>query len=214
VRREKGRQNVTVTNPGADIPSGIVEEFRAIDCASVADAVRALGLNCVVQGLYPVNPDWKICGRAVTMRQIPLQDPGEWDHAGTDIAELREISNPGDVIVVEAGGRLDVAIFGGGSAGRLQSFGIGGVVIDGACRDRLELLEIGCPTFVAGVSLVHPEGFLRTVSVNSEPVRIGTAPGMVSVAPGDLVVGDMDGVAVVPAARAEEVLRRAQQPHA
>lgn len=209
----KGRHDVTATKPRAEIPPGIVEEFSAIDCASVADAVRALGLNCVVQGLYPVNPDWKICGRAVTMRQIPLQVADEWDHAGTDVAELSAVSNPGDVIVVEAGGRLDVAIFGGGSAGRLKSFGIGGVVIDGACRDRLELLEIGCPTFVAGVCLVHPQGFLQTVSVNSEPVRIGAAPGMVSVAPGDLVVGDMDGIAVVPAARAAEVLHRAQQPH-
>ena len=205
---------MTDTSSAVRISPDIVEAFRAIDCASVADAVRGLGLNGVVQGLYPVNPDWKLCGPAVTTRQIPLQVPGDWDHAGTDVSTLTSACSPGDVLVVEAGGRLDVAIFGGGSAGRLLTFGIGGVVIDGACRDRAELLEIGCPTFVAGVSLVHPEGFLKTVLVNSEPVRIGTAPGMVSVSPGDLIVGDMDGVVVVPAARAAEVLHLAQQPHA
>jgi 4-hydroxy-4-methyl-2-oxoglutarate aldolase len=198
----------------AKISPDIIEAFRLIDCASVADAVRGLGLNGIAQGLYPFSPDWKICGPAVTMRQIPLQVPGDWDHAGTDISTLTAVSNPGDVIVLEAGGRLDVALFGGGSAGRLQKFGIGGVVVDGACRDRAELLEIGCPTFAAGISLVHPEGFLQTVSVNSEPVRIGAAPGMVSVVPGDLIIGDMDGVVVVPAGRAAEVLHLAQQPHA
>jgi 4-hydroxy-4-methyl-2-oxoglutarate aldolase len=205
---------MTNTESVLKISPDIVESFRSIDCASVADAIRGLGLHGIVQGIYPVSPAWKICGPAVTMRQIPLQVPGDWDHAGTDVSTLTAVSNPGDVIVLEAGGRLDVAIFGGGSAGRLQQFGIGGVVIDGACRDRAELLEIGCPTFTAGVCLVHPEGFLRTVSVNSEPVSIGRAPGMVSVAPGDLVVGDMDGIAVVPAAMAAEVLHLAQQPHA
>jgi 4-hydroxy-4-methyl-2-oxoglutarate aldolase len=204
---------VTSTESISRVSPEIVAGFRALDCASVADAVRGLGLSCVAQGLLPVSQDWKICGPAVTMRQIPLQVPADWDHAGTDISSLTAVSQPGDVIVVEAGGRLDVAIFGGGSAGRLKKFGIGGVVIDGASRDRLELLEIGCPTFAAGVSLVHPEGFLQTASVNTEPVRIGRAPGMVSVAPGDIVVGDMDGVVVVPGARAAEVLQLAQQPH-
>lgn len=205
---------MTQTELSSKISPEIIEGFRAIDCASVADALRSLGLNCIAQGLYPVSPDWKICGPAVTMRQIPLQTPGDWDHAGTDVSTLTSACSPGDVIVVEAGGRLDVAIFGGGSAGRLKTFGIGGVVIDGACRDRAELLEIGCPTFVAGVCLVHPEGFLQTASVNTESVRIGAAPGMISVAPGDLVIGDMDGLVAVPSARAAEVLHLAQQPHA
>lgn len=204
----------SATAPTVAISPEIIEGFRAVDCASVADALRGLGLSGIVQGLYPFSPEWKICGPAVTMRQIPLQVPAEWDHAATDVSTLTSVSNPGDVIVLEAGGRLDVAVFGGGSAGRLHQFGIGGVVIDGACRDRAELLDIGCPTFAAGVCLVHPEGFLRTVSVNTEAVRIGTAPGMVSVAPGDLVVGDMDGIAVVPSAKAAEVLDLAQQPHA
>ena len=199
--------------PATGLSTELIEEFRRIDCASVADATRNLGLNGIVQGLYPVAPSSKICGRAVTMRQVPLQDPKAWDHSGTDVASLISICEPGDVIVVDAGGRLDVAVFGGGSATKLKRFGLGGVVLNGACRDRQELLDLDFPSFVKGVCLVHPEGYLRTASINTDWVQIGVTPGLVSVAPGDLIVGDMDGLVVVPAARAEETLRLAQQPH-
>jgi 4-hydroxy-4-methyl-2-oxoglutarate aldolase len=195
------------------ISDELVEKFREIDCASVADGVTGLGLNGVVQGLSPVNPKWKICGRAVTMRQVPLQEPDAWSHEGTDVASLISICKPGDIIVVDNGGRLDVAIFGGGSATKLKNFGIGGIVVDGACRDREELLALDCPTYVRGVCLVHPQGLTHTVSVNTDVVQIGVAPMVASVAPGDLIVGDMDGIVVVPASRASEVLHLATRPH-
>jgi len=92
--------------PATGLSTELIEEFRRIDCASVADATRNLGLNGIVQGLYPVAPSSKICGRAVTMRQVPLQDPKAWDHSGTDVASLISICEPGDVIVVDAGDGL------------------------------------------------------------------------------------------------------------
>jgi len=193
------------------ISKELVAEFRRIDCADVADAVRGLGLVGVAQGLYPLNREWKICGRAVTVRQVPLQDPKQWSGEDTNLTSLLPMCEPGDIIVADAGGRLDVAIFGSGSAVKAKKFGLEGFVIDGACRDTQGLIDVGCPTFVRGICLVHPSGMMLTTCINSDPVQIGVAPMAVSVAPGDLVMGDGDGIVVVPASRALEVLPLAQQ---
>jgi regulator of RNase E activity RraA len=167
-----------------------------------------LGLVGVVNGLSPINPGWRICGPAVTMRQVAVQDPLSWDPAATDISGVRSCAQPGDVIVVDAGGRLDVSTYGGGSAGRLKEFGIEGVVIDGASRDSLELLDIDSPTFSRGISLVHPRGFMTTTSINTEPVQIGSTPGIATVYPGDVICADRDGLVVVPRARLGDLLRQ------
>jgi regulator of RNase E activity RraA len=194
------------------ITKAVIDEFRKIDCANVADVYRKLDLNCGLQGLAPLRADWKICGPAMTMRQVPLQDKRDWDLQETSITVLIESADPGTIIVIDAGGRLDVSAgFGGNAAIMAVKQRIEGIVIDGACRDSAEIVESGPPTFVRGTTHPPSHGVYRATCINSEPIQLGSGATAISVAPGDLVLGDRDGIVVVPANLAEEILALARE---
>lgn len=192
------------------VTAAVVDRFRALPATCVGDALRGLGLRCVETGLAPLDPRWRICGPAVTMRLVPIQDPSRWYAEERSPQEVARLARPGDVLVVDQGGDLEHALWGGIAAGRdAVASGLGGVVIDGPCRDRLAVREAGVPTFVRGTTLRHGHGVYATTCVTSERVRIGS----ISVGPGDLVVGDLDGIAVVPPHRLDEVLANAERLH-
>ena len=110
---------------------------------------------------------------------------------------------PGSVIVVESGD-LDYALAGGNVCAIAHRRGIAGFVLDGLVRDIGEVRELGFPVYGRGV-IPKPGGKSVTAPLN-QPVTCGG----VTVQPGDVVVADEDGVAVVPAARADEVLADAR----
>jgi 4-hydroxy-4-methyl-2-oxoglutarate aldolase len=110
---------------------------------------------------------------------------------------------PGEVIVVESGD-LDYALAGGNVCAVAQRRGIAGFVLDGVIRDVADAREIGFPVFARGV--IPVPGAKAAVEPLSVPVRCGG----VTVHPGDIVVGNEEGIVVVPAARHEDVLRAAQ----
>lgn len=109
----------------------------------------------------------------------------------------------GAVVVVEAGDR-DYAMAGGNVCAWAQQRGIAGFVVDGVIRDVAEVRERRFPVFARGV--IPIPGVRRRLGVLNGPVTCGG----VRVSPGDVVVGDEEGIAVVPAARAEEALRAAE----
>lgn len=187
----------------------IVEGFRAVCVACISDVLNGLGLRCVEQGLKPLRPEWTLCGPALTVRLIPLQDPARWYLEEQHPGSLMDIARPGDVIVIDQGGVVDYTIWGGNTATKAKVMGLGGVVIDGACRDSTQIAALGCPTFVKSTTSQHGHGVFRSVCYNTEPIRIGG----ISVAPGDIVVGNNDAIAVIPAGRAAEILARAQELH-
>jgi 4-hydroxy-4-methyl-2-oxoglutarate aldolase len=192
------------------IPAEIIERFRAIDLACIGDALGGLHLNCVEYRLKPLDPDCTMCGPAVTMRLIPLQDRNLWYETERHPRELVHLANPGDVLVIDIGGDLKHGIWGGNVSNEDGvPAGLGGVVIDGVCRDQHDVIRSGIPTFVRGTSPLHGHGVYGTTCFNTEPVRIGD----ISVNPGDLMIGDADGIAVIPAARAEEIVALAEERH-
>ena len=192
------------------IPQEVIDQFSQIDVACITDVVHGLRLNCIYQGLKPLVRDWKICGPAVTIRLIPLQDSRNWYKEERHPGSLMNITKPGDVIVIDQGGRVDPTIWGGHTATRAKGVQLGGVVVDGACRDSDEIIAAGCPTFARSTTSLHGHGLIRSTCYNSEPVQLGT----ISVAPGDLGIGDADAIVVIPAARAAEILPLAQELHA
>jgi len=163
--------------------------------------------NCIEPGIKPLDPKSRLCGLARTMRLIPIQDPknltGIWEeqHPGSLINEAQ----PGDIIVIDQGGKLERCIWGGNTATAAKLFKLGGVVIDGAARDAAEILGTGVPHFVKGTTPQQAHGIWTTVNVMNEPVQIGA----MAVAPGDLLVGNQDGIAVIPRLRAAEILKLA-----
>lgn len=113
-----------------------------------------------------------------------------------------EQAKPGDVLVINGGGMVPAGLFGELLATCCVSHGIVGVVIDGCCRDKNELIEMGFPVFARGIS---PNGTLKENwgAINS-PVLCGGK----RVYPGDIVIGDGDGVVIIAAERAQEILEK------
>ena len=181
-------------------PAALQQRFAALTTAHVADGcLRAeVPVRCGPTGLQAVVPGARAAGRVAPAR-----------HAGSvDVfLEAFERAAPGDVLVVDNGGRLDESCVGDLITLEAQAAGLAGLVIWGLHRDTVELRRIGLPVFSLGRiptgPLDHPE---RTPQ--------STRPGEVGewiVDDGDVVFGDDDGVLVVPADRLEEVLGHAER---
>ena len=119
-----------------------------------------------------------------------------------------DMGQPGDIIVVDAGGETETSVVGGLMGGLAKNRGIRGMVVDGAGRDVDELREIGWPIWTRAITA---RGTHTMFSGRKEELSINVpiACGGVVVEPGDFVVADEIGVAVIPLARAEAVLAEA-----
>lgn len=172
----------------------LVERFRDLPVANVDDAMDRL--QAVDSGIVPVGKG-KLLGVAFTVKVA--QGDNLMLHAAMDLAR------PGDVIVIDAGGFENRAIFGGLMSAYCRSRGIRGMVCDGAIRDRDELAEMA--DFPVYARSAVPDGPYK-----NGPGEIGT-PVVIGgriVHPGDIVIGDGDGVLFLDPATAGAVADRAE----
>ena len=156
----------------------LLERLRRIDASSLSDADKTL--RVVGSAIRPVTPGARLLGRAVT-----AQANGDLMSV---IAALHE-SRAGDVLVVEAGVG-DRAVAGELFATEAMRRGVAGMVIDGLCRDTPTLLRLELPVFARGATPIAAPA--QRVPVTGTPVTIGG----VQVRPGDLLLGDDDGMVV------------------
>lgn len=177
------------TRPGA----GLVAALGQLACANVGDAMERTG---IATGILPLWPDARLAGPAYTV----------WTRPGDNLVlhEALDRAAPGDVLVVNGAGDCSRALIGELMATRAIKRGLAGFVIDGAVRDRNALVELGLPVFARGVTPAGPYkngpgGQLCAVAV-----------GGLCVLPGDIVLGDGDGVVVVPQGSAHSVLEAAR----
>lgn len=199
---------VTVPAAGAANPDPdglLVGRLAGLDSCGVSDALDALGLPPAVGGIAPLWPCGRVAGRAVTVAVQPVEagvaPPSR--HLG---AAAISAAVAGDVIVVANNGRTEAGAWGGLLALAASMAGVRAVVIDGACRDVDEMEPLGLPVFArAPVARTARRRYVE-VATNTEVV-IGGVP----LAPGDLVLADGSGVAVVPASRASEVIGEAER---
>jgi 3-hexulose-6-phosphate synthase/6-phospho-3-hexuloisomerase len=171
---------------------GIAEVFRR---ASAADVTGALHNAGAIEGLSAVTPGAKLVGRALTVWTYP----GDWAKP----VEAIDHAEPGQVIVVDAGGRPP-AVWGELASMSCLQRKVAGVVIDGAIRDTAEIRRLGFPAFARLVTPVAGEQ--KGQGMIGVPLRIGGQ----YIRPGDWIVGDDDGVVVVPREKAVEAANRAQ----
>lgn len=170
----------------------VVAAAESLPVANVSDSMNRLS---GAGGLRRFHASGAMAGPAFTVRTRP------GDNLMLHMA--LEMAQPGDVVVVDAGGGVENALIGELMVTHAKVRGLAGIVIDGAIRDRDEIAAINLPVFARGVCHRGP--------YKDGPGEIGFAiavDGMV-VAPGDLVMGDGDGVLAVPRATAAEVLSRA-----
>jgi regulator of RNase E activity RraA len=166
----------------------------------VSDALDRLGIAGQALGIAPLDRGFRLVGRAWTVRYGPVGlDRGT---VGDYIDDL----GPGDVVVLDNQGRLDATVWGDLLTTTAHRRGVAGTVIDGVCRDVDRSLHLGYPIFSRG-------SWMRTGKdrVRVEAVGVPVAVGGVRVEPGDLLLGDGDGLVAVPAARVGEVLAAAEE---
>src|SRR2546428_12709882 len=122
----------------------IIERFAKLDTCAVSDGMDRLGLKGATFGVRPMWPCPKIAGRAVTMKIKPVGLDKSKQHLGTQAIVA---ANPGDIIVIDNGGRPDTSCWGGLLSLAAQTKGISGVVIQGALRGVDERREVGFPGY-------------------------------------------------------------------
>ena len=172
-------------------------EFRSLPVANIADA---LGKPCrftLDPLIRPAFDRISLVGPAVTVQERP--DCNLMSHAATDLMQQ------GDVLVVDAGGYTRTAVGGFLMSKKMISKGAAGVVVDGAWRDRAEITEARFPVYCRAW---QPGGPHKDVPGS---VNVPVACGGIVVHPGDIMVGDDDGVVVVPRDSADAVLALAKE---
>lgn len=177
----------------------LIEAFRGAQTSHLADAMDGRGaLDYRIKPLDPSNASF--VGPALTAFAYPADIVAMF-------GALSE-AEPGDVIVVANDGYTRTAVFGDIAAGMMKNKGVAAFVTDGLARDKAGIVATGLPVFCQGIQPNSP-------AMNG-PGVVGAAItlGDVHVEPGDVIVGDADGVVVVPAGRLRQVLDRLAQVRA
>lgn len=177
----------------------LIEEFKKLSTSNVSDALDKLGLRGAVIGILPMFQCPKIVGFAVTIKVTAAGLATSKQHLGVDAIDS---AKPGDVIVIDNGGRKDVSCWGEILSVGAKNKGLAGVVIDGAFRDLDAIKVIGFPVYARGVVPVTARG-----RIMQEAFNVTIQCGGVQVRPGDIVLADDNGVVIVPYEKAEEVLK-------
>ena len=184
----------------------LIEGFSKVAIASVADAVdKVCGRRGYLSShIKPRINEQRICGPAATVLETATDEFVPPQHA----LDLIDEAPRGSVIVIAIeGGQSDVAVWGGLMTAGAVANGHVGAVLDGGVRDLTEIRrDYDFPVYARDVSPGTTLGRYRTVA-SQVPVRVGD----VVVHPGDIVVGDVDGVVIVPHAKAREVLAMSQE---
>lgn len=181
----------------------IARQFRHGSVATVTNWLNQRGYrNAFVAGLQVVNPRLRMAGRARTIRFVParpdLADLWPDREANPHRKAVEEIGT-GEVLVADVGGNDEGGVFGDIMTARLQARGAAGLVVDGAVRDVWQMRDIDLPIYTRHVNAAAIQRAVMAVEMDG----IVTCKG-VAVRPGDWVVGDPDGVVIVPASLAPE----------
>lgn len=176
---------------GAD--AAVVAAFQGLPVAAIGDAmsrnVGTLGLR-----QYHARLDTVMCGPAVTVRVRPGDN--------LMIHKALMMVRPGDVLVIDGGGDLTQALVGGLMRTTCVAKQLAGLVIDGAVRDLTEWAEDGMPIYARGHTHRGPS------KDGPGEINVPISCAGLAVLPGDLIVGDADGVIAIPAADAASVLAK------
>nr|BFF08831.1 ribonuclease activity regulator RraA [Microbacterium flavescens] len=196
-------------NPPASAGTPVLsEELRAklaaVPVAGLSAQLRKRGLNNVtIDGVRPLHPEAKLVGTARTLRFVPNREDLFSSHGGGYNAQKRAFDavGEGEVIVIEARGEAGSGTLGDILAIRAHARGAAGIVTDGGVRDADAVTAVGIPVYTTGA---HPAVLGRKHVPWDHDVTIGC--GGTTVQPGDVIVGDADGVIVIPPALVEEVV--------
>ncbi len=197
-KRIPRRVGYQLTHIRRDVPRCDPALLRAYEGQAAATVHEAMGRRGALDpAIKPLAADMTVCGRALTVRC----------HTGDNLMLVKAVSmaGPGDVIVADMGSAVASGPFGEVLAVECMARGVAGLVVSCTVRDSREIIRMGFPVFSAGLCV---RGTAKaTLGTINHPICIG---GEI-VQPGDLIVGDADGVVVVPLEEAPDILRLAEE---
>ncbi|KAH9888647.1 ribonuclease E inhibitor RraA/Dimethylmenaquinone methyltransferase [Xylariomycetidae sp. FL2044] len=184
----------------------IVQMLRQYTTCDVSDALCKLKFRNggFLSGLTMWSPQrqdgpTKIVGKAYVVKYVPLDDP-----APKLPTHYIDSVPDGAVVFVSCPPRTPNAVYGGLMSMRARASGAVGSVIDGRFRDLQEQRELGFPIFARDVGTAPPAELLKVAAVNV-PVKLQTDEQYMDIRPGDYIIGDLNGVVVLPAELADQV---------
>lgn len=187
----------------APLAPELADKLRRAPVAALSAQLRRHGLdNVTIDGVRPLHPDRKVVGTARTLRFLPNREDLFRTHGGGYNAQKRAFDTvgEGEVLVIEARGEPGSGTLGDILALRAHARGAAAIVTDGGVRDIDAVTAVGIPVYTVGA---HPAVLGRRHIPWDADLAI--ACGGATVVPGDILVGDADGVIVIPPALAEEV---------
>lgn len=174
----------------------IWEEISHYPSSTVHEAAGRIG--ALPFEIKPLSREFRVCGPAFTVLSPP--NDNLWLHRAIYAAR------PGDILVVDVGTGYESGYWGEIMTSAAMERKLGGLVINGCVRDLDQLLELGFPIFARGICM---RGTIKDFTSNAQlntPARVGD----IIILPGDLILGDSDGVVSIPRNRVPEVLQQAK----
>tara|TARA_B100000963_G_scaffold314688_1_gene293393 strand:- start:51 stop:725 length:675 start_codon:yes stop_codon:yes gene_type:complete len=174
------------------------KKFLDLPVANVSDCMWRLTASG--SRLRPMHKSGQLAGPALTVKTRPGDNL--MLHKAIDIAE------PGDIVVCDAGGDLTNSLMGELMLAHAVKRGVGGFVLNGAVRDVESFIDVNLPVFAAGVSHRGP------YKDGPGEINVSVAIDGMVIEPGDLIIGDWDGVLAVPLEEVEAILKKTEEKQA
>jgi regulator of RNase E activity RraA len=190
--------------PTGYLSNDAVDAFKRVSTATITTQLMKRGFrNTYLAGVMPVRPEMRMVGYAFTLRYGPMRedlDFADYDNTKNVQRLAIEAVGPGDVLIIDARNDVNAATIGNILATRIMMRGAAGVVSDGAFRDTSAFRAIDLPSYCRATHQTQSSARHHPIDMNT-PIACSN----VLVVPGDVAVGDADGVVIVPHAVAEEV---------
>jgi regulator of RNase E activity RraA len=182
----------------------LVDSFRPFNTGTICNALDRKGLSGAMLGLRAIVPGMQLLGCAVTVLET-CGERGCVSPEDLNLAAIIEAVEPGDVAVIANNGHR-VSSGGGVFGYALKAAGAAGVVVDGGVRDIEQIHQYQLPIFAKHVVPVTGKARIKVEAIN-QPIHVDS----VLVRPGDIVLGDANGVVCIPQAAADEILALAEK---
>lgn len=170
----------------------LVEGLSRHGSATVHEAMGRIG--AMDHAIKPLARGMKVCGPAFTVKTQPCDN--------VMLLKAIQLAHPGDVIVLDCGRCVEAGPFGEVAATECVTKGVAGLVTTGSVRDTAEIIDLGFPVYTSGISIVG------TVKESLGLINHTICAGDVIVHPGDIILGDDDGIVVIPLEKAQEALEK------
>jgi regulator of RNase E activity RraA len=191
----------------------LIARLARIDTSVMSDVLDEAGLprQALSHELRPLDSRSRVAGVALCAAGRPVIAKGAGGGNPPSMYELERQMTPGRVLVIDASAEKYAATVGGFMAATFKAKGCAGLVVHGAVRDGLELVELGLPAFVRSLTPANSARRWELASVEAPISMPGLDGEAVRVRPGDLVLGDFDGVVVIPHEHATQLIEDAER---